>query len=124
MSLTIASRPASLDGCFQTWTEQNSPRILRTNMDNPASVKTRMRFTAPLIKIECSVVLKSALYADFMTWFEVNCKAGILPTRIKRPESGVQIVARFTEPPKIEFLERAAFRANCVFEQLPEWKSL
>jgi hypothetical protein len=124
MSLTIASRPASIDGCFQTWSEQNAPRIIRTNMDNPASVKTRLRFTAPLKKIECSVVLKSTVYQDFINWHEVNCQGGIYPTRIKRPDTGQEIVARFTECPKIEFLERNVFRANCVFEVLPEWRAL
>jgi hypothetical protein len=124
-TVQIADRPASIDGCFQTWNEADSPSVLRSDMDLGGFVKVRRRTTAAAWQISASVVLRASQYDDFLTWFRSYCQAGVLPTRIKHP-SGREVVARFSAPPTIEWPERdnTVFRATCTFEQLPEWAEL
>lgn len=124
-AITVAARPISIDGCFSSWSEMDKPQIIRSEMDF-GTIKVRRRTTSSIWTIEASVVLKAELYDDFQTWFRVNCQAGVLPTRIKRPQDGKELVARFTEAPTISWpeLEKGAFQAACKFEQLPEWRTL
>jgi hypothetical protein len=124
VSIIIGNRPASIDGCMATWAEREVPVVIRTSMELPADIKVRLRHTAPIINIECSVTLTSDKYDDFKDWFDVSCKFGIYPTRIKRPQDGLELVARFTEPPSIEFIEKGFFHVTMKFEQLPAWKGL
>jgi hypothetical protein len=124
-STNVAPRPISIDGCFQTWAETDKSQIIRSEMDF-GTVKVRRRTTGIIWTIEAGVTLKAEQYEDFQTWFRVNCQAGVIPTRIKRPMDAKEVVARFTEPPQIQWLdmEKNAFHAACKFEQLPEWGNL
>lgn len=124
-TIQIGARPASLDGCFQTWSEHDSSSVLRSEMDMGGYVKVRRRTTAAAWQVDASVTLDASLYEDFMTWFRVNSGAGVFPTRVKRPD-GKELVMRFTQPPVIDWPEanREAFRAQCVLEQLPAWQTL
>ena len=124
-TVEIADRPASIDGCFQTWGEADSPSVLRSEMDMGGFVKVRRRTTAAAWQISATVMLRADQYDDFQAWFRTNCQAGVIPTRIKHP-SGKTVVARFSAPPSIEWPERdkSVFRASCTFEQMPEWAEL
>jgi hypothetical protein len=124
-SITIGARPPSIDGCFQTWTEQDATSLIRSDMDLGGFTKVRRRTTAAAWLAQATVTLKAEQYDDFMHWFRVNCAAGVFPTRVKRPD-GKEIVMRFTEPPVIEWpeSERTAFRASVSLEQLPAWAGL
>lgn len=124
-TITIGARPASIDGCFQTWSEQDATSTIRSEMDLGGFTKVRRRTTAAAWLASASVTLKAEQYEDFMRWFRVNCGAGVFPTRVKRPD-GQEVVMRFTEPPVIEWpeRERTAFRASVSLEQLPAWKDL
>jgi hypothetical protein len=124
MSLIIGQRPSSIDGCFASWAEREAPVVIRTAMELPADMKVRLRHTAPVLNIECSVTLTSDQYDAFKAWFDIDCKFGVYPTYIKRPQDGLEIVARFTEPPSIEFIEKGFFHATMKFEQLPAWRTL
>ena len=123
--ITIATRPASLDGCFQTWSEHDASSVIRSEMDMGGFTKVRRRTTAAAWQVEAGVTLDSSLYEDFQTWFRVNCAAGVYPTRVKRPD-GKEVVMRMTQAPVIEWPEanKGAFRASVVLEQLPEWAGL
>jgi hypothetical protein len=125
MAITIATRPASIDGCFQTWAEHDSSSVIRSEMDLSGYTKVRRRTTSWAWQVEASVVLDAALYEDFQTWFRTNCAGGVWPTRVKRPD-GREIVMRFTQPPVIDWpaSEKKAFRASCTLEQMPEWVGL
>lgn len=124
-TIQIAARPSSLDGCFSTWTEHDATSTIRSDMDLGGFTKVRRRTTAAALLVEASVMLEAHLYADFMSWFRVNCAVGIFPTRVKRPD-GSEIVMRFTAPPVIEYPERdrTVFRASVSLEQLPAWAGL
>lgn len=124
-TINIATRPASIDGCFQTWSEADKSQVVRSEMDF-GTIKVRRRTTGVIWTIEATVVLKAEQYEDFQQWFRIACGAGTWPTRIKRPKDAKEVVARFSEPPQIQWLdmEKKAFRASCKFEQLPEWKAL
>jgi hypothetical protein len=124
MATNIGARPAGIDGCMQTWTEQYSPNVLRTNMDASGYVKTRRRTTGKSMTVDASVVLEAKHYDDIQTWFFTNSQAGVIPTRVKRPQDGKEIVVRFTEPPVIQFIDKNAFVASFKFEQLPQWTIL
>lgn len=123
--ITIGTRPASLDGCWQTWNEHDSSSIIRSEMDLGGFTKVRRRTTAAALQVDASVTLNASLYEDFQTWFRVNCGAGVWPTRVKRPD-GKEVVMRMTQAPVIEWPEAnvAAFRATVTLEQLPAWASL
>ncbi len=123
--ITIATRPASIDGCFQTWNEHDASSIIRSEMDMGGFTKGRRPTTAAAWQVEAGVTLDASLYEDFQTWFRVNCAAGVYPTRVQRPD-GKEVVARMTQAPVIEWPEanKGAFRASVVLEQLPEWAGL
>jgi len=125
MAITIASRPASLDGCWQNWSERDAPAVLRSEMEMGGFTKTRLRTTAAAWLVEASVTLDSALYDDVQRWFRQDCILGSLPTRVKRP-NGAEVVVRFTAPPTITFpqAEPGAMVVAATFERLPAWASL
>ena len=123
-SINIGARPTTLDGCMQSWTETYEPNVIRTNMEMSGYTKVRMRTTGKSTKIESSATLQSKYYDDIQTWFFTNSQAGVIPTRIKRPQDGKEIVVRFTEPPAIQFIDKNAFNVSFKFEQLPAWVSL
>jgi hypothetical protein len=124
-TITIASRPVTLDGCWQTWRERDAPATLRSDMDLGGFTKTRLRTTAAAWLVDAQVTLAANLYADFQTWYRTNCVLGSLPTRVKRPD-GREVVMRFTAPPAIEWpeSEKNAFRVTATLEQLPAWAAL
>ena len=119
MALQIAARPATIDGCMQYWREQSVSNLIRSDMDW-AIPKVRRRTTGRYRKLDAVVVLKGEVYNDFVTWFEVNCRQGVDPTKIITP-NGVEEVWRFSEPPSIEWIQSNAFRATMKFERLPGW---
>lgn len=124
-TIQIGARPLSLDGCFSTWNQHDMPSVIRSDMDLAGYTKVRRRTTVAGSQVEASVMLKSDLYEDFMAWFRLDCAAGVLPTRVKRPD-GTEVVMRFTAPPVIEYPERdkTVFRASVTLEQLPQWIGL
>lgn len=124
-TIQVASRPASIDGCMQTWAEHDEVKVIRSEVDT-GTVKVRRRFTGVVWLVDASVVLPAALYVAFRDWFRINCQSGVLPTYFTTPW-GEQVVMRFREPPAIDWgIDPAAtaFRASMVLEQLPEWRSL
>lgn len=125
LNITIATRPNSLDGCWQTWDEKDNEATLRSEMELGGFTKVRLRVTDAGRQINASVTLPSTLYADFMQWYRVNCTRGLQPTRIKQPD-GKEIVARFSSAPTIRFppADKTYFTADCIFEQLPAWRTL
>lgn len=124
MAITIAERPDTLSGCMAEWSESFAPNTIRTNMEAAGYVKVRRRTTGESRMIETSVTLQSNLYQDFVDWYFVRCQAGVLPTYIKRPQDGAEIVARFMDPPIIDFVDKNAFVATCKFETLPIWSKV
>lgn len=124
MTIYIAERPASLDGCMQTWTETYAANSLRTDMEASGYIKVRRRTTGRMTMIDATVTLTADLYEDFLSWFFVDSQAGVMPTRIKRPQDGKEIVVRFAAPPAVQWIDRNAFSATLKLEQLPAWSDL
>lgn len=122
MPVTYAERPPALDGCWQTWADQDQPQTIRTQTES-GDVKVRRRTTGLARLAEASVTLPASLYADFVDWFRIDCQAGILPTNIVEP-SGVESVWRFVEPPQIEWIDPNAFRAGVTLEKRPGWQDI
>src|SRR5262245_36517095 len=116
-SVQVGSRPSSLDGCFQTWSQADDAATIRSSMELAGFVKTRVRTTDSSTLITASVMLAAEFYADFQQWFRVNCIRGAIPTRVKRPD-GTEIVARFTAAPVFEWpaSDKTVFRASCTLE--------
>lgn len=124
-TLIIAPRPATIDGCFQNWSETDASTTVRSDMDMGGYTKIRRRTTVAAWQVNASVTLPADLYDDFMNWFRVDCGAGIFPTRVKTP-LGKEVVMRFSQPPAIEWPEAEpnAFRVTVSLEQMPAWKDL
>lgn len=125
MAIDIAPRPATLDGCWQTWSEKNASAVLRSEMDLGGFTKVRLRTTAAALQADVTLTLDAALYPDFEEWFRIDCVRGVLPTRVKRPD-GTELVMRFTAPPVYEWPEAnpGVVRISANLEQLPEWVGL
>jgi hypothetical protein len=122
-AIKIAPRPASIDGCMSQYNEKFLPNTIRSQMDD-LEVKVRRRTTGLLLTIDTQVTLKAEQYDDFIKWFQVDQLGGSLPTRIKRPQDGKEIVVRITEPPAISWIDKGAFMASMKWEQMPGWSKL
>jgi hypothetical protein len=124
MSIYVADRPASLDGCMAQWTESFAANTIRSDMEASGYIKVRRRTTGKMTMIDATVTLDAKYYDDLVNWYFIDSQAGVVPTRIKRPEDGQEIVARFAAPPSISFIDKNAFTATMKFEQLPTWADL
>jgi hypothetical protein len=108
---------------MQGWNESYLPNTIRSSMDD-MEVKVRRRTTGLVLNIECSVVLKSSQYQDFIDWFRVAQQGGAIPTKIKRPNDGKEIVVRASAPPTVKWIQNNVFEASMKFEQMPAWRGL
>jgi hypothetical protein len=124
MSIYVADRPIALTGCFSTWSETYAANTIRSDMEASGYVKVRRRTTGKMTMIDATVTLDAKYYDDLVNWYFVDSQAGVVPTRIKRPEDGQEIVARFAAPPSIAFIDKNAFTATMKFEQLPAWAEI
>jgi hypothetical protein len=122
----VAPRPASIDGCFATWSEAEAPNTIRSDMELAGFTKVRRRTTFATLLIDASVTLPAELYQPFRDWYSLNCASGTVPTRVKRPLDNAELVVRFAAPPAFAWppMEPTAFTVSCKLEQLPQWRSL
>ena len=122
MAITIATRPASIDGCWASWTEKAEPVVIRTEMED-GTMKVRRRSTGKIRVANVSRAFEAKDYQAFQDWFTVACQQGVLPTRVVTPY-GAEEVWRFTEAPEISWLDKKAFAVSCTMEQLAGWDKL
>ena len=101
MTIQVGTRPAQLDGCWQSWTETDIDVVAKTEFESGA-VRTRRRFTGIQKRIEATVTLKVELYDTFMDWFHINQRQGAIGTTVKDP-LGRDLVVQWLAPPKIDF---------------------
>jgi len=123
MSIYVAPRPTSIDGCMQEWSETYLANTIRTSMED-LTVKVRRRTTGLVMNIDCKVNLKAEQYDDFIHWFRIDQQAGSVPTRVKRPKDGKEIVVRSSQFPTIQWIDSKVFSVSMKFEQMPEWRTL
>jgi hypothetical protein len=123
MTITIAQRPASIDGCMAEWSETFLSNIIRSQMED-MSIKVRRRTTGLIMNIDSKVNLKAEQYEDFLNWFRVDQRGGSIPTRIKRPIDGKEMVVRCSQFPTIQWIDSNVFAASMKWEQMPEWSTL
>jgi hypothetical protein len=122
-TIYVAQRPKSIDGCMASWAETYTTNTIRSTMEN-LEVKVRRRTTGLILNIQSSVVLKDTQYQDLLDWFRINQQGGVVPTRIKRPQDGKEIVVRATKPPQINWIQKDAFEVSFAWEQMPAWSTL
>lgn len=123
MSIYVAPRPASIDGCMSSWSETYASNTIRSAMED-LEVKVRRRTTGLILNIQSSVTLKDTQYQDLLDWFRINQQGGVIPTRIKRPQDGKEIVVRASAPPTISWIQKDAFEVQFKWEQMPAWSTL
>lgn len=123
MALTIAPRPTEIDGCMQTWSETYSANTIRSSMDD-MEVKVRRRTTGLVRTMDTTLTLKAPQYDAFIEWFRVAQQGGAIPTRIKRPQDGKEMVVRASEPPQIQWIDKNIFQVKMKWEQMPSWSTL
>ena len=114
-----AIRPATLDGCWSSWSEQQQQNLLRTQMDSGA-IKVRRRTTGIARVAQVSVSMQATKYAAFMSWYNVNCQQGVLPTPMCTPQCKEELW-RFVEAPQISWISKDAFTASATIERMPGW---
>lgn len=119
-----ATRPASLSGCWSSWSERDMTSVVRTTMET-GIVKVRRRTTGLHRTADVTVVLPRSSYVTFMYWFRTLCQSGVMPTNMYEP-TGIESIWRFMEPPEIDWSapSAAAFQASCAIERLPGWEEL
>ena len=123
-TVTIGTRPSSIDGCFQMWNETSTSQTIRTEMEDGSIIKVRRRTTGYIKTLDASVTLAATKYEDMLDWFHIACRGGVIPTWVKRPLDGKEEAWRFTAPPQIEWIDKVAFRVSVQMEQLPTWRLL
>jgi hypothetical protein len=123
MEIYVAPRPSSIDGCMSSWSETYVSNTIRSAMDD-LEIKVRRRTTGLILNIQSSVVLRDVQYQDLLDWFRINQQGGVIPTRIKRPQDGKEIVVRASAPPQINWIQKDAFEVTFKWEQMPAWSTL
>lgn len=123
MAITIAPRPTEIDGCMQTWSETYSANTIRSAMDD-MEVKVRRRTTGLVRTMDTTLTLKATQYDIFVEWFRVAQQGGSIPTRIRRPQDGKEMVVRATQPPQIQWIDKNIFQVSMKWEQMPAWVTL
>ena len=121
----LGQRPASLPGCWKTFSETTLPNTIRSQAEYSHPIKVRRRSTAAVRTADATVVLKQDQVADFIDWFEVRCQGGAIPTKIIHPD-GTEQVWRFSNPPVIQWgigVKPGSHYASitCKLEALPGW---
>jgi hypothetical protein len=114
-----AVRPAFLDGCWASWSEQQQQNLLRTQMDSGA-IKVRRRTTGIRRVAQVSVSMPAKQYDSFMGWYNVNCQQGVLPTPMCTPQCKEELW-RFVEAPQISWVSKDVFTASATIERMPGW---
>ena len=123
MAITIAPRPISIDGCMQTWNETYQANTIRSAMDD-MEVKVRRRTTGLVRTMDTTLTLRVEQYDAFIEWFRVAQQGGSIPTRIKRPQDGKEVVVRASAPPQIQWIDKKSFHVSMKWEQMPAWVTL
>ena len=101
MPIQVGTRPAQLDGCWQSWSETDVDVVTKTEFES-GNVRSRRRFTGVQRRIQASVKLKMDLYDAFMNWYRVNQRQGAIGTTVKDP-LGREITVQWLAPPQIQF---------------------
>ena len=123
MAITIAQRPTEIDGCMQTWSETYAANTIRSAMDD-MEVKVRRRTTGLVRTMDTTLTLKANQYDIFVEWFRVAQQGGSIPTRIRRPQDGKEMVVRASQPPQIQWIDKNIFQVQMKWEQMPAWVTL
>ena len=90
---------------------------IRSDMDvGPA--KVRRRTTRPIDSITNSINLTTAQYTTLKNFYNTDLNGGVNTFYFIHPITAVQVIARFTSPPKIRSLGGGQFRANMTWEIL------
>lgn len=116
--INVIPRPAAIDGCVSSWSEQRKTNNIRSTMDSGA-VKIRRRFTGSYTKVSCKMILKAERYADFTKWMDDTFN-GLYATFIVTPAK-VNQAWRVTSPPVITFENPQVFTANIEIERFGDW---
>jgi len=123
MAIEIAPRPKEIDGCMQTWSETYAANTIRSGMDD-LEVKVRRRTTGLIRTMDTTLILRATQYDAFVSWFRIDQQGGSIPTRIKRPQDGKEVVVRASEPPQIQWIDKNSFQVQMKWEQMPAWATL
>lgn len=115
----VADRPEELDGCWGSWSEQQTDNIVKSSMDSGV-VKTRRRFTGIQRKAQVSVKLRAEKYKAFVDWFNIYQRQGSIPTMVITPY-GEEELWQFMAPPQINWPEAGYFEATTELYQQSGW---
>jgi len=117
--MALVQWKAGLPDCSQTWSEQDEPNTLITNVD-VGPPKVRRRSTLEMRTVNLSWTLDAKLYALFMEFFETDCLQGINEFEYRHPITKEINRYRFVQSPKIEMImghnKVAAFRVSCQWQ--------
>ncbi len=109
--------PTTLPDCPSSWGEQDAEVLIRSETDDPATVKTRRRFTRTCLLVDCSLKLRKELYEEFKIFYRQTLRNGLDPFYYTHPYTGVQMVFEFRDTPKMSMVERA-------FEVSMSWREV
>lgn len=109
--------PTTLPACPQQWAEQDAEVILRTDTDDPATVKKRRLFSRTVSLVTCSLTLNKTLYYEFMIFYRQTLRNGLDSFYYTHPYTGAQMVFEFINPPAMT-MQKNAFNVTMNWRQV------
>ncbi len=108
-----------LPTCAQTWSEQDQPNVIRTEMDvGPPKVRRRSTLRNRLVQV--SWTMPATLYQQLVEFYETDTLQGIHEFEYAHPITKTLDRYRFTGPPSYQFIGGkngvAAFQVSCEWE--------
>ena len=118
--MTPVNRPVDVHGCMQTWTEQDKPNTIRTEMENGIP-KVRRRTTGRHRVANAQVTLEKDDVALWLDWYRVDMQQGVRSSYFIEPD-GTESVWRMITAPSVRWFPGAkAALLSFQLEQLPGW---
>ena len=116
-----ATWPASLQQVLneQGFTYEIGDTAIRSEMET-GMPKVRRRFTKPINKLSCSILLNISQYSTFSVFFNTTLNGGVNTFNFNNPLSASTSEFRFITPPQISPLGGQVFQVSMQWEEIPQ----
>lgn len=116
--MALVSWPVELPDCPQTWSEQDMPDIIKTEMDT-GHPKVRLRSAVKKRMVNVTWTLPINLKSIFLEFYETDCLSGVNSFQFKDPGTNEMQTFQFDQPPNITYIPKTngvgSFRVDCAW---------
>ena len=96
---------------------QKQDTKIRTNVET-GPIKSRRRFSAPQIKMNCQIWVNDDVYSDWVTFFDTTLEDGNLTFDFDHPITGVSMEWRIVGTPAESVLGALTYKVDMVWESV------